>query len=253
MQRLQNKVAIVTGGSRGIGRAIVERFLAEGARVLATARSKPVRPLPDNVNLVFLAADAARAGDAADVVAKAVDRFGGLDVLVNNAGIQLEKTIEHTSEEEWDRVLAVNLKSVFLYARAALAPMRRRGGGSIVNIGSYDGFVADPGLAAYCASKGGVHALSRAIAVDHGQDGIRCNVICPGWIETEMAEAYLASQPDPAAARRALTSIHPVGRTGQPADIAGLAAWLASDESAFVTGQLFVADGGLTARAPQPR
>jgi meso-butanediol dehydrogenase/(S,S)-butanediol dehydrogenase/diacetyl reductase len=253
MQRLQNKVAIVTGGSRGIGRAIVERFLAEGARVLATARSKPARRLPDNVNLVFLTADASRAGDAADVVAQAADRFGGLDVLVNNAGIQLEKTIEHTSEEEWDRVLAVNLKSVFLYARAALAPMRRRGGGSIVNIGSYDGFVADPGLAAYCASKGGVHALSRAIAVDHGQDGIRCNVICPGWIETEMAEAYLASQPDPAAARRALTSIHPIGRTGRPADIAGLAAWLASDESAFVTGQLFVADGGLTARAPQPR
>ncbi len=253
MQRLQSKVAIVTGGSRGIGRAIVERFLAEGARVLATARSAPARRLPECADLAFVEADASRAGDVAGIVAQALDRFGGLDVLVNNAGIQLEKTIEHTSEKEWDRILAVNLKSVFLYARAALAPMRQRGGGSIVNIGSYDGFVADPGLAAYCASKGGVHALTRALAVDHGRDGIRCNVICPGWIETEMVEAYLASQPDPAAARRALTSIHPVGRTGQPADIAGLAAWLASDESTFVTGQLFVADGGLTARAPQPR
>lgn len=252
MQRLQHKVAIVTGGSRGIGRAIVERFLAEGARVVATARKKSAQSLPAGENLLFLTADVSRAPDVAAAVEQAVSRFGGLDVLVNNAGIQLEKTIEHTSEEEWDRVLAVNLKGVFLCARAALAPMRRRGGGAIINIGSYEGLVADPGLAAYCASKGGVHALSRAIAVDHGRDGIRCNAICPGWIETEMTEAYLASLPDPAAARRALSSIHPVGRTGQPSDIAGLAVWLASDEAAFITGQLFVADGGLTARPPQP-
>jgi NAD(P)-dependent dehydrogenase (short-subunit alcohol dehydrogenase family) len=123
-------------------------------------------------------------------------------VLGNNAGIQVEKTIETTTEEEWDRIMAVNLKAVFLCARAALAPMRRRGGGSIINIGSYDGFVADPGLAAYCASKGGVHALTRAIAVDHGKDGIRCNAICPGWIETEMA-GPISTAADPAAARRA--------------------------------------------------
>jgi NAD(P)-dependent dehydrogenase (short-subunit alcohol dehydrogenase family) len=144
------------------------------------------------------------------------------------------------------------VKAIFLCARAALAPLRRRGGGSIINIGSYDGFVADPGLAAYCASKGAVHALTRALAVDHGKDGIRCNVICPGWIETEMAAAYLDSMADPAAARARLTSIHPLGRTGQPTDIASLALWLASAESAFITGQQFVADGGLTARAPQP-
>jgi meso-butanediol dehydrogenase / (S,S)-butanediol dehydrogenase / diacetyl reductase len=253
MGRLQGKVALVTGGSRGIGRAIVERFLAEGAEVVATGRSAPAHPVADGAAFVFIRADASRFNDVDGVVARTVERFGGLDIVVNNAGIQLEKSIEHTTEEEWDRVLAVNLKSVFLHARAALGPMRRRGGGSIVNIGSYDGFVADPGLAAYCASKGGVHALTRAIAVDHGSDGIRCNVICPGWIETEMAAAYMASRPDPAAARRALRSIHPIGRTGEPADIAALATWLASDESSFVTGQMFVADGGLTARAPQPR
>lgn len=253
MPRLQDKVAIVTGGSRGIGRAIVERFLAEGACVVATARSAPSGDMPKNANLAFMEADGSRADDVSAVVKQAVDRYGGLDVLVNNAGIQLEKTIEHTSETEWDRIIDINLKGVFLHARAALAPMRRRGGGSIVNIGSYDGFAADPGLAAYCASKGGVHALTRAIAVDHGGDGIRCNVICPGWIATEMAEAYLASQPDPATARRALASIHPVGRIGRPEDIAALAVWLASEESSFVTGQMFVADGGLTARAPQPR
>jgi NAD(P)-dependent dehydrogenase (short-subunit alcohol dehydrogenase family) len=250
--RLAGRTAIVTGGSRGIGRAIVERFLAEGARVVATARNAPQQPFSESENVLFLAADVSRGTDVEKVFARCQDRFGDPDILVNNAGIQVEKTIETTTEEEWDRIMAVNLKAVFLCARAALAPMRRRGGGSIINIGSYDGFVADPGLAAYCASKGGVHALTRAIAVDHGKDGIRCNAICPGWIETEMAGAYLDSMADPTAARARLASIHPLGRTGQPADIAGLALWLASAESAFITGQQFVADGGLTARAPQP-
>ena len=252
MVRLADKIAIVTGGSRGIGRAIVEGFLAEGAKVVATARSAPQQSFPDNENLLFLAADVSRSADVEQVFAGCQARFGDPDILVNNAGIQVEKTIETTTEEEWDRIMAVNVKAIFLCARAALSPLRRRGGGSIINIGSYDGFVADPGLAAYCASKGAVHALTRAIAVDHGKDGIRCNVICPGWIETEMASAYLDSMADPAAARARLTSIHPIGRTGQPGDIASLALWLASAESAFITGQQFVADGGLTARAPQP-
>ena len=230
----------------------MERFLTEGASVVAVAR-KPPGVLPKDNHLLFLAADVSLSADVTRVFDHCMARFGGLDILVNNAGIQLEKTIEETSEEEWDQLIAVNLKSVFLCARAALAPMRRRGGGSIVNIGSYDGFVADPGLAAYCASKGGVHALSRAIAVDHGRDGIRCNAICPGWIETEMAERYIVSLPDPTAVRAGLSAIHPLGRTGKPADIANLAIWLASDESGFVTGQQFVVDGGLTARAPQAR
>ena len=252
MARLTDKIAIVTGGSRGIGRAIVEQFLAEGASVVATARSAPQQAFPESESFLFLAADVSRAADVENIFVRCQARFGDPDILVNNAGIQVEKTIETTTEEEWDRIMAVNMKSVFLCARAALAPMRRRGGGSIINIGSYDGFAADPGLAAYCASKGGVHALTRAIAVDHGKDGIRCNAVCPGWIETEMAAAYLDSMADPAATRARLASIHPLGRTGQPADIASLALWLASAESAFITGQQFVADGGLTARAPQP-
>jgi meso-butanediol dehydrogenase / (S,S)-butanediol dehydrogenase / diacetyl reductase len=250
--RLKNKIAIVTGGSRGIGRAIVTRFLAEGASVVAAARSEPVTPFPKTEQLRWLQADVSQAQDVQSLFA-AAEPFGGVDILVNNAGLQLERTIEHTSEAEWDRVMAVNLKSVFLCSRAAIPAMRRRGGGSIVNIGSYDGFVADPNLAAYCASKGGVHALTRAVAVDHGRDGIRCNAICPGWIETDMLEAYYKSLSDPAAARSRIDQIHPVGRTGKPDDIAGLALWLASDEAAFVTGQLFTADGGLTAQAPQPR
>jgi meso-butanediol dehydrogenase/(S,S)-butanediol dehydrogenase/diacetyl reductase len=148
--------------------------------------------------------------------------------------------------------MAVNVRGPFLCSRAAAPALRRRGGGSIVNIGSYDGFLADPNFSAYCASKGAVQALTRAIAVDLGRDRIRCNVICPGWIETEMVEDYIAHLPDPAAARANVEKLHPIGRTGRPADIAGLALWLASDESGFITGQQFVADGGLTAQAPQP-
>jgi NAD(P)-dependent dehydrogenase (short-subunit alcohol dehydrogenase family) len=252
VSRLKNKIAVVTGGSRGIGRAIVARFLAEGATVVTAARSEPETSWPRTPQLQWLRADVSKASDVEGLFA-AAERLGGVDILVNNAGLQLERTIEHTSEEEWDCVMAVNLKSVFLCSRAAIPAMRRRGGGSIVNIGSYDGFVADPNLAAYCASKGGVHALSRAVAVDHGRDGIRCNAICPGWIETDMLEAYYRSLPDPAAARARIAQIHPAGRTGRPEDIANLALWLASDEAAFVTGQLFTADGGLTAQAPQPR
>jgi NAD(P)-dependent dehydrogenase (short-subunit alcohol dehydrogenase family) len=252
VERLKGKVTIVTGGSRGIGRAIVERFLTEGASVVTTARHDPKTPFAVSDRLLWQRADVSNAKDVERLFA-AAETFGGLDILVNNAGLQLERKIEHTTEEEWDRVIAVNLKSVFLCSRAAIPLMRRRGGGSIVNIGSYDGFVADPNLAAYCAAKGGVHALTRAVAVDHGRDGIRCNAICPGWIETDMLEAYYRSLPDPAAARQKINEIHPAGRTGKPADIASLALWLASDEAAFVTGQLFTADGGLTAQAPQPR
>jgi len=252
MPRLEGKVAIVTGGSRGIGRGIVERFLAEGACVLATARRHPDKPLPSKPNLAFMAADAGRAADAEGIVAEAVNRFGGLDILVNNAGIQVQKSLEETSEAEWDEMMAVNAKGVFLCSRAAAPALRKRGGGSIINIGSYDGFLADPNFSAYCASKGAVHALTRATAVDLGKDRIRCNVICPGWIETEMVEDYMAHLPNPSAARARIDRLHPIGRTGKPADIASLALWLASDESAFFTGQQFVADGGFTALAPQP-
>ncbi len=250
--RLENKRCVVTGGSKGIGRAIVERFAAEGARVVATARSAPSEAFADDGPVVFIPGDIASADHANRLIEAAGALFGGLDVLVNNAAIQIEKTVVETTDEEWDRIFAVNVRGVFLTCRAAIPSMAEAGGGSIVNIGSYDGFVADPGLAAYCATKGAVHALSRAIAVDHGGRNIRCNAICPGWIETDMMDAYLASVADPAEAAKALDANQPIGRIGRPGDIAGLALWLASDESAFTTGQLMVCDGGLTARAPQP-
>jgi NAD(P)-dependent dehydrogenase (short-subunit alcohol dehydrogenase family) len=251
MGRLAGKTAIVTGGTRGIGRAVATRFVAEGARVVVTGRSEPAEAFaPSENGPLFQRADVADSAQAKLAIDFTIARFGALHILVNNAGVSIEKTIEHTTEEEWDSVIGINLKGVFLCCKHAIAPLRRAGGGVIINIGSYDGFQADPGLAAYSASKGGVHALSRAIAVDHGKDGIRCNVICPGWIRTGMMERYLASQAEAADAEAAIVRQHPIGRLGRPADIASLAVWLASDEASFATGQLFVHDGGLTAHAP---
>ena len=253
MDRLTGKTAIVTGGSKGIGKAIVERFVDEGANVVGVARSfagDAGSITKDGLSLIKT--DVSRAGDVQEMIEATVSCHGGLDILVNNAAVQLEKTIEETTEDEWDRLMAINFKGTFLTCKHALAPMRASGGGSIINVGSYDGFQPDPRLAIYGASKGGVHALSRAIAVDHGVDGIRCNVICPGWIRTEMMEKYLAVH-DAVDAEALIVAQHPLGRLGRPEDIANLALWLACDESAFATGQLFVHDGGLTAHAPYVR
>jgi len=251
-RRLEGKRCIITGGTKGIGRGIVDRFLAEGARCVVTARSQPANPFPDDGSVLFVAGDTSSGDHAKDLVARATEAFGGLDILVNNAAVQVEKTIVDTTDEEWDQIFAINVRGVFLTCRAAIPAMDQSGGGSIVNIGSYDGFVADPGLAAYCATKGAVHALSRAIAVDHGAQNIRCNVICPGWIKTDMMDAYLASVEDPKEAEKALNANQPIGRIGRPEDIANMALYLASDEAAFTTGQLMVCDGGLTAKASQP-
>ena len=249
MKRLEGKIAVVTGGSRGIGQAIVQRFLEEGAKVMTGARNPPAE-MPRDENFTFVRTDVSVADDVDRLMQETQQRHGRLDVLVNNAAVQVEKTIENTTEEEFDWLMGINVKGVFLCCKRALAPMRASGGGSIVNIGSYDGYMPDPGLAVYSGSKGAVHALSRAIAVDHGKDGIRCNVICPGWIKTAMIEDYMNSLSNPAAVEDAVIAQKLVGRLGLPEDIAHFALFLASNESAFATGQLYVADGGLTAHAP---
>ena len=176
-----------------------------------------------------------------------LDRFGGLDILVNNAGIQIEKTVLDTSDDDWDALMGVNAKGVFMACRAMIPLMKR--GGVIINIGSISGNVADPSLALYNASKAFVHGLTRSIAVDHGPK-IRCNAICPGWIMTGMADAAFAVADDPDTAKADALARHPAGRFGQPEDIAALAVWLASDESAFTTGQCFTVDGGMTSASP---
>lgn len=248
--RLEGKVAIVTGGGGGIGSAVVDRFLREGASVLA---ADLVAPEAAHDRLAFAKTDVSREDEVRAMVAAALERFGRLDVLVNCAAIEIEKTIEETSEEDWDRCIGINLKGTFFCCKHALPALRAAGGGSIVNFGSYDGFVADPELAAYCASKGGVHALTRAIAVDHGPEGIRCNAVCPGYVDTPMLQSFFGSSGDIESLKGAVRGIHPLRRYGTPEDAANLVLWLASDEAGYASGQLWILDGGLTAQAQQMR
>jgi NAD(P)-dependent dehydrogenase (short-subunit alcohol dehydrogenase family) len=249
---IADKVAIVTGAATGIGRSIAEHFTAMGARVLlCDVDEEGGQRVADGLAgerhaAAFQRADVGSAEDARMLVETAVERWGGLDVLVNNAGVQVEKTIEELEPGEWDRLMDVNFKGVYLCSKYSIPAMRERGGGSIVNIASVNGFWVEPGLGAYCASKGGVIALTRSTAADFGRYGIRCNCICPGYVDTGMAGRYLDSQTNPAKARAEVASLHAVGRIGQPADIASCAQFMASDAAGFATGAVFVLDGGLS-------
>ncbi|MEF0941392.1 SDR family NAD(P)-dependent oxidoreductase [Rhizobium sp. BR 362] len=249
--RLKNKVAVVTGGGRGIGSGITTRFVEEGATVVIVQRNAPSEHML-NDRTFFVEADLSRSFDIAKAIEWTVQRFGGLDILVNNAGIMFEKTVEETSEEDWDQMMTINLKAPFLLTKMAVPHMRRRGGGSIINIGSIEGLGSNPGHLAYSASKAGIHGFTAAVAVDQGRDGIRCNAIAPGWINSDLSDTYIDSLPDSARVRRELLIMHPVGRLGEPRDIGNLAVWLASDESGFVTGQVYVVDGGRTKKLPLP-
>ena len=243
-------MAVVTGGCGGIGRAICSRFAEEGARVYATdvarAGEQPagVRYLPHDVT----DEDAARA-----VMARVAEDHGRLDILVNAAGIEIEKTIEDTSLEEWNRIFAINVGGTFLTSKHALPLMRKAGGGSIVNFGSYDGFIADPSLAAYCATKGAVHALTRAMACDHGPEKIRVNAVCPGYVDTPMLQSFFGDSGDIESLKQAVRNVHPVRSYGTPDDVANLVNWLAGDEARYASGQLWIIDGGLTAQVQQMR
>lgn len=244
-RRFEDKIALVTGGGRGIGRAISERFLAEGAQIAIAQRTSP-----NWDQATFISADFAKPEVCTHVVEETVKRCGGLDVLVNNAGIMFERTAPAMSVEEWDLTLAVNLRAPFLLIKHAIPVMRIRGGGAIINIGSIEGLSANPKHTAYCASKAGLHGLTRAIAVDHGGDGIRCNAVAPGWIDTDLNNDFVNAMTDPDQFRNEIRRIHPIGRTGKPNEVAALVAWLASDEASFATGQIYTVDGGRMAKLP---
>ena len=245
MGMLQDRSIVVTGGSSGIGAAIAARLIAEGAHVVVGSRSEASVD-----GAVWVPTDVTDPAAVDALVAAAVDRHGGLDALVANAGVQVEKTIVETTDDEFDHVMEVNVRGVFLCCRAAVRHMRDHGGGAIVNVGSVAGDTADHGLAVYNASKGAVHALTRAIAIDHGRDGVRCNAVRPGWIATEMAEVVFDRADDPATMRAEAVARHPLGRLGSPEDVAAMVAWLVSDDAAFVSGSMFTVDGALTAQSP---
>ncbi len=240
------KSAIVTGGSRGIGRAIVEKLLIDEFKVLSCGRSERPEDLSNTVD--WMQADVSDSEQAAALVQHALDQFGAVDVLVNNAGVQVEKSVADSTDDDWDLVVGVNCRGVFNMSRACLPQMLIHGG-VIVNIGSISGNVADASMALYNASKSFVHGLTRSIAIDHGPK-VRCNAIQPGWIMTEMASDGFALADDPQAAMNDALLRHPVGRLGQPDDIANLVAYLVSDQATFISGQCFTVDGGMTAASP---
>ncbi|MTI09739.1 SDR family NAD(P)-dependent oxidoreductase [Curvivirga aplysinae] len=244
MMRFEGKVALVTGGNGGIGKAIAQRFASEGARVFTAQRSAE-----DEFEGVV--ADFSDPKAAEDTISNIITKAGRLDILVNNAGMMQEANIEDMSLEDWDRNLRVNLTAPFLLIKAAL-PYLRESKGSIVNIGSIEGLGANPLHAAYCATKAGLHGLTRAVAIDHGKDGIRCNAVAPGWIDTKLNNDFIDSMPDPDAFRQDIGTIHPIGRTGQTKEIAALVAFLAAEESGFITGQIYTADGGRMAKLSLP-
>lgn len=253
MQRLSGKTAFITGGGTGIGRACALLFAREGAKVAIAARrtdkldAVAQEIIAEGYEALALECDVTKKTSVEKALRATEERFGALNVIVNNAGALHVGSAEETSEEDWNRVMATNLTGTFLVSQAAVPVLRRAGGGSIINIGSYLGLVGLKNRAAYCASKGGVTLLTKAMALDHAPEKIRVNCICPALVETEMALSGMARMPDPVAYRKLRESQIPLGRAGKPEEVAQLAVFLASDESAWMTGNAIALDGGSTA------
>jgi NAD(P)-dependent dehydrogenase (short-subunit alcohol dehydrogenase family) len=251
--RLAGKIALITGGGTGIGRAVAQAFAAEGAKVgLAGRRAEKLDETVNEIShkggeAIAVTADVSSSSDVVRAVNQVAERFGGMNVLVNNAGVLSATNIENISEQEWDRLMAVNLKGPFLVSRAALPQFRKAGRGTIVNIGSVLGLVAMKDRAAYCASKGGLTMLTKAMALDHAHANVRVNCICPSIVETELVRGLFNDSEAGRAAKAARVAGIPLGRMGRPEDVAAMAVYLASEESSWLTGAAIPLDGGLTA------
>jgi NAD(P)-dependent dehydrogenase (short-subunit alcohol dehydrogenase family) len=249
-ERLKGKIGIVTGAGSGIGRACAIALASDGALVaLAGRRQDRLEEVAIEIgdSAFAIPVDVTHSGDISRLLDETVKRFGGLNFLLNNAGILQVGNAEQITEEQWDRTFDVNVRAVWLLSRSALPHMRKAGGGSIINVASTLGMVGARNRAAYAPSKGALILLTKSMAIDHGHESIRVNAICPSFVDTELTATLLAQVGDPEAVRRDRTAAHPIGRLGRPEDVSGLAVYLASDESSWVTGAALPVDGGYLA------
>ncbi len=246
---MTQRIVIVTGGSQNIGWATAKAFCDSGAHVVVADLNPPQEAHP---NISFVQTNVADESSVSELMSQVDDQFGQLDGLVNNAGICIEKPLSEMPVGDWDRTMAINVRSVFLMCKHGLALMKKSSAAAIVNISSIEGLGANPLHAAYAASKGAVASLTHNIALEYGPYGIRCNAIAPGWINTPFNENLLNQYPDRAKVDAEIKALHPVGRLGLPEDIANTAVWLASEQAGFINGQEIVVDGGRLAKLPTP-
>ncbi len=251
--RLHNKISLITGAASGIGRATAILFAKEGAKVVAAdinveEGEQTIEKIKNNGGeAIFVKADVAKDADAKKIVQKAIQAHGRIDIVCNNAGIMPIGKVTTTTEELWDKCMAINVKGIFLVCRYVIPEMAREGGGSIINVSSIAGMMGSSNAALYCASKGAVLNLSRAMALGHAHENIRVNTICPGMVDTPGNDEYFATFDDPEQARKEANKAVPLGRMQSPEEIAFGMLFLASDESSQVTGNALVVDGGMTA------
>lgn len=253
--KLKDRVIVTTGSGQGIGRATAIEFAKEGARVviadidLASADETARKIQANGGTAVAVATDVSEPDAVKNLLSVTLEKFSRIDVLFNNAAIQVNKTVEDTTVEEWNREIAVNLGGVFLCSKFFI-PELRKTRGSIISMSSVNGFFVEPMCAGYCATKAAIIGLTKAMAIDHGKDGIRVNCICPGYIDAGLAAGYFEAQPDPAAARSSAGKLHALGRIGKPEEVGRVAVFLASNDAGFMTGSAVVVDGGFGSGLP---
>lgn len=253
--KLKNRVVVITGAGSGIGRACALEFAKEGASIIvadinmSSAQETVGLIKSESGSAVAFTADVSKPESVMALVEYTLKTFSGIHVLVNNAAIQINKTAEETSFEEWNAQLAVNLGGVFLCSKYFL-PHLKETKGNIVNMSSVNGFFVEPTCAGYCATKAAIIGLTKAMAIDHGHEGIRVNCICPGYIDAGLAEGYFQSQENPVKARAEAGKLHALWRIGKPGEVGRVAVFLASEDASFVTGTAMVVDGGFGSGLP---